>query len=93
MIADLLRREVERGLKRALTPMVIYLKGLLIGLNLLAFAVIGYVFALGFASVGLYFAILHTTVNAVAAVWVAGAWLLVAVVLTALGSSRIRPPR
>lgn len=93
MIADFLQRELERGLKRALTPLVIYLKTLLIGINLLVLALIGYVFALAFGSVGLYFVLLHTTVNAIAAFWVGGAWLLIAVVLTLLGTSRIRPPR
>lgn len=93
MIAEMLQRELERGLKRALTPLVIYLKTLLIGFNLLALAMIGYVFALAFGSVGLYFVLLHTNVNAVAAFWVGGAWLVVAAFLTLLGTSRIRPPR
>ncbi len=93
MIADLMQRELERGLKGALRPLVTYLKTLLIGLNLLVVALVGYLFALAFGSIGLYFLILHTTVNAVAAFWVGGVWLLLAIILTAIGTSRIRPPR
>jgi len=93
MLADFLQREVERTIKRALRPFVAYLRMLFVGLNLIVLALVSYIFTLGFASVGLYFLILHTTVNAVAVFWVSGVWLVIAALLTALGSSKLRPPR
>jgi hypothetical protein len=93
MIAQFITREVERGLKQALRPLAEYLRMLALGSGLVIVSTVGYLFALAFGSVGIYFTLLDRVTEAGAAFWLGGGWLVIGVGLMLLGLNRIRPPR
>lgn len=93
MIAQFIARELEAGLKSALRPLAQYVRMLLIGSALYVLSTVGYLFALGFGSVALYFVLLDIPSHASAAGIVGLAWLAIAILLTVVGLHRLRPPR
>lgn len=93
MIARVIEREVERGLKAALRPAARYLRGVSVGLLLVAIAGgLGIVSVIGFG-LAVFFALSPTLGPAGAALTLTGAGLLLTIILTFMGIQAIRPPR
>lgn len=93
MLAYLIRAELERGLKTALRPVIPYLRMLVTGVTFVIVSIGAYLFAFLFGSLGLFFTLIEQANPAEAAFWLAAAWLIIGLLLTLVGSSRLRPPR
>lgn len=93
MIARIIEREVERGLKAAFRPAAEYLRAISLGMLLVGIAgALGVVSVIGFG-LAVFFALVPSLGLAGAALTLTGAGLVLAAVVGGIGIVSIRPPR